>query len=75
MPNFKFQIKNKNESNAFFVPEFKSSFQEKNLKRISQPNMKKSKKFNLLETQIKKSVKIWLRWLRFKQNFEPNIYL
>jgi hypothetical protein len=32
MSNFKFKRKNKYESNAFFIPEFKSYFQENNLK-------------------------------------------
>ena len=33
MSNFKFKRKkNKYESNSFFIPEFKSYFQEKNLK-------------------------------------------
>ena len=35
MSDFKFKRKNKYESNAFFGPEYKSSFQKKNLKNKS----------------------------------------
>ena len=55
MSNFEFKRKNKYESKAFFVPEFKSSFQEKNFKNQS-TKYEKSKKFNLLVIPKQKTV-------------------